>query len=542
MFEKMKNNKPFANLNFLKTGVIYALFIIFAVNNSFSQKESDFSINNPYANKKQHPYKASLHNHTQFHPEYFHAKVPADQRLTDYRDHDTEPPYGIVAITDHNRITTPDNTIPSGNVPDNQHPWGVDNLLWVVGNEGGIRDSERNVGGHLLIINASDEQSKQPQWNVSKKNNKEEPIIMRSDEIPASVEFSFSGISLELLSCTDNGGGVGKIFIDGEDHGEINFFSRQEKCNQSIFQVNLHESKTHHVIIRYVQKGKSKNKYMGDLIIGSFVVKNEAGEIDTIPVTSESITLKPFYYNHVTVPLRSNRSVEEILQTLNDEGCFLVLAHPNSRLVTEGPDKGKQLWSSSGYVYSELDLIFGNKEKNIPSMPTVPHALEIGNRGYDFSERTAFKNAEDKWDYLLAQGIKVWGTASDDSHGKTPREGWIVVFTQAASRDALKLNDVMQSLIEGNFYASQGPTMEIDLHDKVLTIETEKSATIEFISEKGVVKTIENAQKASYVFTGNEIYVRARVTRSDNKWRNVDGGIGRKRSAWTNPFFVEKVQ
>ncbi|MFW6352252.1 MAG: hypothetical protein ACOC2E_07670, partial [Bacteroidota bacterium] len=127
MFKQIKSNWFIGNAKRLKAGFIFVLLMFSVVSFSIGQDEKDFRIINPYETKKQHPYKASLHNHTQFHPEYFHAKVPADQRLTDYRDYDTDPPYGIVAITDHNRITTPDNTVPSGNIPGNEHPWVVDN-------------------------------------------------------------------------------------------------------------------------------------------------------------------------------------------------------------------------------------------------------------------------------------------------------------------------------------------------------------------------------------------------------------------------------
>jgi len=539
MFKQIKHNRSIGNRRPVNAGIIYSVLMIFVMNSCHGQAERDFTIINPYENKKQYPYKASLHNHTQFHPEYFHAKVPADQRLIHYRDYDTEPPYGIVAITDHNRVTTPDNTIPSGNIPGNNHPWGVNDMLWIVGNEAGIgRGPEGGLSGHLLIINASDEQVLEPQWNVSKTNERDEPIVMRSDEIPASVEFSFTGNGLELISCTDNGGGIAKVFINGVEQGEINFFSSEEKCNQSLFQVALPENKVYEVLIRYDRKGRSENKYMGDLIMGSFVVQKEGGIMDTIPVTSGSVILKPFYYKHASLPRQSEKSAEEILETLIEDGCFLVLAHPNSRLVTEGPDTGKQLWNSSGYIHSELDLIFGNKDKDIPSMPAVPHALEIGNRGYDFSERTGYKNAEEKWDYLLAQGHQVWGTASDDSHGTTPREGWIVVYTNASERSQLNRDDVMESLFSGNFYSSQGPNIDIELEDNLLTITTDKPSTIEFITRDGIALSVEDKSMATYQITGKEGYVRARVTRNDRRWRKIDGGIGRTRSAWTNPFYI----
>ena len=117
----------------------------------------------------------------------------------------------------------------------------------------------------------------------------------------------------------------------------------------------------------------------------------------------------------------------------------------------------------------------------------------------------------------------------------------MVVNTRAANRGQLELEDVMDSFFKGNFYASQGPVMEIDLQGRELTIGTKEPSLIEFISDKGVVKAAENTLEVKYTFTGDEIYIRARVTRSDEQWRRVEGGIGKTRSAWSNPFFVKRI-
>jgi hypothetical protein len=49
---------------------------------------------------------------------------------------------------------------------------------------------------------------------------------------------------------------------------------------------------------------------------------------------------------------------------------------------------------------------------------------------------------------------------------------------------------------------------------------------------------MENTTEASYRITGSERYVRARVTREDKQWKHIKAGIGRRRSAWTNPVYV----
>ena len=116
---------------------------------------------------------------------------------------------------------------------------------------------------------------------------------------------------------------------------------------------------------------------------------------------------------------RPNESARDVLAQLIQDNVYVILAHPNARLETEGEHAGKQIWSSAGYTYEELDVIFGNQELGRLGYPYRPHALEIGNVGYDLTggARTQWTNAEAKWDYLLTQGHRVHGVASDDSTG-----------------------------------------------------------------------------------------------------------------------------
>ena len=62
----------------------------------------------------------------------------------------------------------------------------------------------------------------------------------------------------------------------------------------------------------------------------------------------------------------------------------------------------------------------------------------------------------------------------------------------------------------------------------------------EFIGKGGkILKKLENAVSGTYRIVGDEIYVRARITRICPEMRNIHGGgIGRRRSAWTNPLYI----
>ena len=104
-----------------------------------------------------------------------------------------------------------------------------------------------------------------------------------------------------------------------------------------------------------------------------------------------------------------------------------------------------------------------------------------------------------------------------------------MVNTNAQTRSDLTNEDVMESLFTGNFYASQGPNMEISLRKKKFTLKTDMPSLIEFIADGEVVHREENATSSTY-----------RITREDENWREVEGGIGRKRSAWTNPVYITR--
>jgi hypothetical protein len=75
----------------LRMAPLFCAFIL-----CLSARASGWGVINPYENQKPFSYKASLHNHSNYHPEWLHAPVPSDERLRAYRDYDTEPKYGIV--------------------------------------------------------------------------------------------------------------------------------------------------------------------------------------------------------------------------------------------------------------------------------------------------------------------------------------------------------------------------------------------------------------------------------------------------------------
>ncbi len=505
-----------------------------------SSRNAGFELVNPYQKVKRYPYKASFHNHTAYHPEYMHAKTPPVALLTSYRDYDTAPLYGIVGISDHERVTTPWNVVPSGRAASDSLAWAVDSVLWIPCNETNIGNNKQGgVFGDLLAINVPVDQIPEIDWAKNRTERARSGWVYRSAEMPARIALSFVGTGVEWFAAKEPEGGIVGVFVDGQKVGDVDLHASDQRFGVRVFSLAGLQSGKHLLELVYDRKGKSSQKYMGSMNMDMVVVSQADGATVTFGADHPALTYHPLKYRQAQHPKGEGRGVGDAFRALaEDMGCFLVLAHPNARLETEGEYAGTQRWTSAGYTHAELDTIFGDTPKKADSLNYLPHALEIGNRGYDFSPRSGYRNAEEKWDYLLRKGHRIMGFASDDTHGEVSPEGWVVIHTEAPSRGQLAKDDVMESLRSGNYYSSQGPNMTILVEGNALTVRTDANALIEIISKDGIVFQRDNATEATYRITGHEQYVRAKVTRADDEWRDVKGGIGRFRSAWTNPIYV----
>lgn len=179
------------------------------------------------------------------------------------------------------------------------------------------------------------------------------------------------------------------------------------------------------------------------------------------------------------------------------------------------------------------------------------------------------------WDIALALRLGkhklpiVYGMATDDSHGYhafgvgkvNPGRGWIMVKAPYLSADA-----IVKSMEEGNFYCSSGVTLDdvtrdgnslkLSIHgEKGVTYKTQFIATMKnasldsqpivdkngkeldvtrkYSDDIGKVVAESNDLNPTYKFTGNELYVRAKVTSSKphpNPYAKGDVEL-----AWTQP-------
>ncbi|MGK0189322.1 MAG: hypothetical protein ACI9R3_005139 [Verrucomicrobiales bacterium] len=159
---------------------------------------------------------------------------------------------------------------------------------------------------------------------------------------------------------------------------------------------------------------------------------------------------------------------------------------------------------------------------------------------------------EQIWDIVNSIRIRdlkvppLLGVATDDSHhyhggDESPGRGWVMVHSRK-----LAAPDLIGAMRDGQFYASTGVTLEL-LHDDVesmrVDVEPQTGATyiVEFFgtreggdpSATGELLASYEDTMVIYRFSGDELFVRARVTSSlDHPNPSFEG---QKQQAWTQP-------
>jgi hypothetical protein len=142
---------------------------------------------------------------------------------------------------------------------------------------------------------------------------------------------------------------------------------------------------------------------------------------------------------------------------------------------------------------------------------------------------------ETVWDRLLSGGTLLYGIAVDDAHhfrrpgdaaASSPGHGWVYVQAPALEPRAL-----LEALEQGRFYASTGVQLEaVEATPAGVRVTVKPTGLskyrIQFIGPAGRVLAEVPGPDASYAFTGDERYVRAKVFEST-------GAV-----AWTQPIGV----
>jgi hypothetical protein len=141
------------------------------------------------------------------------------------------------------------------------------------------------------------------------------------------------------------------------------------------------------------------------------------------------------------------------------------------------------------------------------------------------------------WDRILTSGTLLYGIAVDDAHhfkqpgnpqASGPGRGWVTI--RAPRLEARALLDALE---RGDFYASTGVVLDdVVATPTALTVRVKTEGTskyrLQFIGRGGRVLLEATEPTATYTFTGDEGYVRAKVLESNG------------RSAWVQPVQVAR--
>lgn len=221
-----------------------------------------------------------------------------------------------------------------------------------------------------------------------------------------------------------------------------------------------------------------------------------------------------------------------------------------------------------GYAITAEDLMRLRGEKFFEVYNGHP---AVGNSGDDHHPGT-----ERMWDIILTHRLTdldlpiMYGLAVDDGHNyhkmhvsqSNPGRGWVMVLAHELNAESL-----IDALEAGKFYSSNGVTLRrVESTSDALAVAVDtiegETYTIEFLGTRAgydaaseprldadgneirstrkysddigeILKSVEG-NSATYNFTGNEIYVRARVTSSAE--HENPGEANEQKRAWTQPI------
>lgn len=144
---------------------------------------------------------------------------------------------------------------------------------------------------------------------------------------------------------------------------------------------------------------------------------------------------------------------------------------------------------------------------------------------------------EEVWDVILTSGKVLYGIAVDDAHhfkrpwapdASKPGQGWVVVRAEKLATET-----ILAALERGEFYASTGVELtdyHVDPQRMTVTIRLsgDTKYSTRFIGSGGRVLAEVPSNPATYIFRGDEGYVRAKVLDSNGK------------AAWLQPVMISR--
>jgi hypothetical protein len=189
---------------------------------------------------------------------------------------------------------------------------------------------------------------------------------------------------------------------------------------------------------------------------------------------------------------------------LKDKGMISIYCHPSWSRVEIGDIK---------------PIMAMNTDK--------PFAIEVYNNGCEGDGRVG--HAELYWDQLLRNNIRCFGVATDDSHNLSHCGGGYVMVNAKSKNN----NDIIKSLLEGNFYSSMGPEIhDFYLEDRTAYVKCSPCSKIHFITYEWQGKTFfptdgTTIDNASYKLKEGIKYIRIEC---EDKYGKI---------AWSNPIFMD---
>lgn len=162
-------------------------------------------------------------------------------------------------------------------------------------------------------------------------------------------------------------------------------------------------------------------------------------------------------------------------------------------------------------------------------------AVEIYNHSSEVLE--SMGESDVLWESLLRAGRRIWGTAVDDNHNRTPLDspssdsfgGWVVVKARSLCRD-----HVVQALLDGSFYASRGPEIRrFELMDDTVAFECSPVQRIQLTGDGRQYQTDVCA------LGRNELTTFTRKLLGSEKFIRMECADAWGRRAYTNPIFLD---
>ena len=199
----------------------------------------------------------------------------------------------------------------------------------------------------------------------------------------------------------------------------------------------------------------------------------------------------------------------------------------------------------------------------------------VNNEGDDFRAST-----ERIWDIVLSMRLAsgsnqlLCGLATDDTHnyhagGATPGRGWVMVRCAELTPESL-----LDAIDRGDFYSTTGVTLsDISFDGKKISVDIEHEVgvtyTTEYIGtlsgfdtsstttldgegneisnttrtysdEIGQVLAVTGDLSSSYTLTGDELYVRVKITSSADQTDRITGVVIGRQMAWVQPVIPGK--